>query len=303
VSRVYDALRKLEEQGRESAQEAASAAPKTVVVPPKNADHLLCVPSLEARIRSEDRIVVYSDQKGPGAERFRLIRMALRNSQGGKAQKVLLITSPLPRDGKSTVALNLATSLAEDGKVRVLLLEADLRRPALLSHLGLERMCGLTELVEDMAEPAAAIRRIEPLGFYLLSSGRNPEHPSELLQSDRFHGLLREFKACFDWVLIDCPPAFPLADVVALRSHADGVLLVARAGSAPREAVQETAQLFKPGQVVGLILNAAEGVNTLYSKYYYRKDGPYSSARSHVNGKGERAASQELPLGRSGPAR
>jgi len=292
VSRVYDALRRLEEQGREAAGQTVSAPPpKTVVVPSRSAEQLLTVPSVEARIGPDDRIVVYSDRRGAGAERFRIIRMALRNSQAGKIQKVLLITSPLPRDGKSTVALNLATSLSEEGKVKVLLLEADLHRPSLLSHLGMDRLAGLTEVVEDGVEPGAAIRRIEPLGFYLLSAGRNPDNPAELLQSERFHALLRDFKACFDWVLIDCPPAFPLADVVALRGHADGVLLVARAGSAPREAIQEAAQLFKPGQVVGLILNAAEGVNNLYSKYYYRKDGDFSSGRSHENGKGERAAS------------
>jgi capsular exopolysaccharide synthesis family protein len=171
------------------------------------------------------------------------------------------------------VALNLATSLAEEGKVKVLLLEADLHRPSLLQHLGVERICGLTEVLEDETEPSMAIRKIEPLGFYLLPSGRAPQNPTELLQSEGFHGLLKDFKGCFDWVLIDCPPAFPLADVVALRAHADGVLLVARADSTPREAVQETVQLFKPGQVVGMILNAEEGVNHLYSHYYYRKNG------------------------------
>ncbi len=279
MSRVYDALRKLEEQTKESAREAVSPPPKTVVVPPKNLEQLLSAPVLEARVAPDDRIVVYTDRRGPGAERFRLIRIALRNSQAGKAQKVLLITSPLPRDGKSTVALNLATSLAEEGKVKVLLLEADLHRPSLLQHLGLQKMCGLTEVVEDMADPASAIRRIEPLRFYLLAAGRSSEHPTEMLQTERFHSLLRDFKSCFDWVLIDCPPAFPLADVVVLRSHADGVLLVARAGTTPRETVQETVQLFKPGQVVGMILNAAEGVNHLYSKYYYRKEMVAQSER------------------------
>jgi capsular exopolysaccharide synthesis family protein len=265
VSRVYDALRKLEEQGRE---QPINAVPKTVVVSSKSVE-LLSVPSVQARIGPESRLVVFSDRRSPGAERFRLIRMALRNN--GKTPKVLLITSPLPQDGKSTMALNLATTLAEEGRVKVLLVEADLHRPSLCSHLGLERLCGITEVVEDSLEMAEAVRRVDPLGFYLMPAGRPPLHPNDLLQSERFVGVLRDLRNSFDWVLLDCPPAFPLADVVALRPHADNVLLVARAGSTPREAVQETFQLFKPGHVAGLILNGASVDSKLYSHYYYAK--------------------------------
>ena len=268
MSRVYDALKKLEEQGKESASDSLKAS----IVPPKAAEQLLSAPALNARMGPQSRIVVYTDRRSPGAERFRLIRLALRNANAGKLQKVLLITSPLPQDGKSTVALNLATSLAEEGRVKVLLLEADLHRPSLLQHLGLAPTPGLTEVLEGHAEPAAVVRRIEPLGFYLLPAGRPPDNPTELLQTDRFSALLRDFRACFDWILVDCPPAFPLADVTALKAHADGALLVARAGSTPREAVQEAIQLFKPGQVLGLILNAADEVNQLYEHYYYRKE-------------------------------
>lgn len=280
MSRVYDALRKLEEQGRESAENS----PKTPVVPQHNPEHLLSAPALQARIGPETRLVVFTDRRSPGAERFRLIRMGLRNLNAGKAYKVLLITSPLPQDGKSTIALNLATSLAEEGKVRVLLLEADLHRPSLVERLGLDPTCGLTDVLEGLADPAAAIRRIEPLGFYLLPAGRPSEHPNELLQSERFQALLHECRGSFDWVLLDCPPAFPLADVAALRAHADGALLVARASATPREAVQEAVQIFKPGQVVGLILNAAEGVDKLYSHYYYRQDSPSVVGRSGASG-------------------
>jgi len=271
VSRLYDALRKLEEQGRE---EPINKVPKTVVVSSKNFE-FLSVPSVQARIGPESRLVVFSDRRSPGAERFRLIRMALRNGNS-KAPKVLLITSPLPQDGKSTMALNLATTLAEEGKVRVLLMEADLHRPSLCTHLGLERLCGITEVVEDSLEAAAAVRRVDPLGFYLMPAGRPPHNPNELLQSERFVGLLHDLRNSFDWVLLDCPPAFPLADVVALRPHADHVLLVARADSTPREAVQETFQLFKPGHVAGLILNGASVDSKLYSHYYYAK-GPDKS--------------------------
>jgi capsular exopolysaccharide synthesis family protein len=264
VSRLYEALRKVEEQGQRSPSSAPVPSPGAA----RNVHPLLAVPSLHAQIGPESRIVTFTDRTSPGSERFRLIRMTLRNAYAGKLPQVLLITSPLPKDGKSTVALNLATSLSEQGKFKVLLVEADLRRPSLLSRLGADHACGLTEVVADLADPAAAIRRIEPLDFYLLPSGRLPDNPTELLQTERFEGLLRDLKACFDWILIDSPPAMPLSDVVALRPHADGVVVVARAGSTPREAVQETLQLFKPGQVAGFILNGADGLDQLYETYY-----------------------------------
>ena len=280
MSRLYDALRKVEEQGRE----ATPSPPKAFVPPPRSSDQLLAVPSLPARIGSDSRIIVSSDPHSPGTERFRLIRMALRNAAGGKLPKVLLITSPLPKDGKSTVALNLATSLSDAGKYKILLMEADLHRPSVLAALGLDWIPGLSEVLQGSEQPAAVIRRIEPLNFYLMSAGRSTENPSELFQAERFNALLQELKASFDCVLIDCPPAFPLADVVALKTQADGVLLVARAGATPREAVRETIQLFKPGQVLGLILNAEEEVNQIYAKYYYRKDSSNSSGHSSIKG-------------------
>jgi len=288
VSRVYDALRKLEEQGKDSVSDSLKAP----ILPPKGAEQLLSAPALHASIGPQSRIVVFNDRRGPGAERFRLIRMALRNANPGGLQKVLLITSPLPQDGKSTVALNLATSLADKGKVKVLLLEADLHRPSLLEHLGLGPVPGISEVLEGHAELAAVVRPIEPLGFYLLPAGHPPDNPTELLQTERFTALLRDCRACFDWILIDCPPAFPLADVTALKAHADGVLMIARADSTPRESVQEAIQLFKPGQVIGMILNAAHGVNELYSNYYYRKDTPSASQRP--------AAGGEIPSGAEG---
>jgi len=269
VSRLYDALRKVEEQNREVAE--SSAKP---IVPPatRHSDVLLTVPSIPARIGSDSRIIVSSDPSSPGSERFRLIRMALRNAASGKLPGVLLITSPLPKDGKSTVALNLATSLSEGGKRKILLMEADLHRPSILDSLGLQWMPGLSEVLQGEAAPSAVIRRVEPLDIYLMSAGHSSQNPSELFQGDKFNSLLHDLRASFDSILVDCPPAFPLADVVALKANADGVLLVARAGVTPREAVRETIQLFKPGKVLGLILNAEEEVNQIYAKYYYRKN-------------------------------
>lgn len=276
MSRLYDALRKVEEENREQVREPvrepAPGTSKTLVAQPRHVDQLLSAPVLAARFGSASRIVVSSDPRSPGSERFRLIRMAIRNACAGKLPKVMLITSPLPKDGKSTVALNLASSLAEAGKYKVLLIEGDLHRPSLLENLGLGAMPGIAEVLQESADPFSLIHKIDPLDFYLLPAGHAVEHPAEMFQGERFHGLLQSLRSCFDCIVIDCPPAFPLADVVALKAHADGVLLVARAGATPREAVAEAIGLFKPGQILGMVLNAEEEVNQIYANYYYRKD-------------------------------
>jgi capsular exopolysaccharide synthesis family protein len=195
--------------------------------------------------------------------------MALKDSRVGDASvRTVLISSALPRDGKSTVTLNLATSLADGSKTRVLVLEADLRRPSLEQYLGMAPASGLADILHGQLGPFAAIRRIEPLGFYLLPAGRMPDSATELLQRDKLGALIATLALQFDWVLIDSPPAAPLADTMVLKEHADAILLVVRAGSTPREAVEETTRLLAPKSVIGVVLNEAEGLDRLYSEYY-----------------------------------
>jgi capsular exopolysaccharide synthesis family protein len=185
----------------------------------------------------------------------------------------LLITSPLPGDGKSTIALNLATALAEGGKRSVLLVDGDFYHPTLAPALGLPNEHGFAECLDDDVDPWSAIRRIEPLSWYLLPAGVPKGNPAELLQSGAFAHVLQKISPCFDWILFDSPPVVPLVDALAISRHTDASLLVVRADTTPCEAVQEALTLLGPKQALGLILNGAEGLDKRYSKYYgyYRK--------------------------------
>jgi len=226
------------------------------------------IPVEEAQIRPESRIVFHTDPRSPGADRFRFLRMRLRELWEVGKLRTLLITSPLPGDGKSTVALNLAAALAEQGKRAVLLIEADLYHPSLTQQLGLKPAPGLAECLESGLSPVSTVRRIEPLGLYLLSSGEPHSNPTELLQSEALSGIMEELSPHFDWIIIDSPPVTPLTDALSLARHTDASLLVARAGHTPREAIEETLRLLGHEQVLGILLNAVEGLNRLYSKYY-----------------------------------
>ena len=205
------------------------------------------------------------------AERFRLLRMRLRERWKARKLKTLLITSPLPHDGKSTVSLNLATALAEHGKKAVLLIEGDLHHSHILEQFGMEKLAGLTECLDEQLDPLLAIHRIEPLGWYLLPAGTPRSNATELLQTAALGDILQSLARYFDWILIDSPPVLPLTDALSLRQRVDSCLLVVRADLTPKDAVEEAVKLVGKEHILGVVLNGVEGLHRLYSKYgYYR---------------------------------
>jgi capsular exopolysaccharide synthesis family protein len=229
------------------------------------------VPTMQVHIEAGNRLVFHTDPQSVGAERFRLLRMRLQERWKARKLKTLLITSPLPHDGKSTVSLNLATALAEHGKRSVLLVEGDLHHSQILEQLGLGGWAGLGECLERHLDAFPAIRRIEPLGWYLLPAGAPRANATELLQTTAIAELFQNLTRYFDWILIDSPPVLPLTDALSLRQRADACLLVVRADTTPRDAVEETVRLVGKEHILGILLNGVDGLHRLYSKYgYYR---------------------------------
>ena len=238
---------------------------------PEQPHTLQNIPTLKIHLQSANRLVFHTDPHSVAAERFRLLRMRLQERWKARKLKTLLITSPLPHDGKSTVALNLATALAEQGKRSVLLIEGDLHRPQILDQLGLEPSAGLGECLEGLMNPISAIRRIEPLGWYLLPAGASCPNATELLQAAAVGDIFHDVSGYFDWVLIDAPPVLPLTDALSLRQRADACLMVVRADMTPDDAVEQAVTLVGKEHIVGIVLNGVEGLHRLYSKYgYYR---------------------------------
>lgn len=222
----------------------------------------------EVQVQAGSRLIMHSDPRSPAAERFRFLRLCLRELwQLGKL-RIVQITSPLPQEGKSTIALNLATALAEGGKRKVLLIEADLHRPTLSEQLGLKRGRGLAECLEEGSQPGPALRRLEPLRWFLLPAGEPRSNPTELLQTEAFSGLLKKLSGHFDWILIDSPPVLPLTDALSIARQANATLLVAREGHSPREAIERAIAILGRQRVLGVILNAVEKLDRLYSGYY-----------------------------------
>ena len=251
-------------------------------------DFFLPVGTEECTLSPESRVVVHQDPTSPGADRFRLAQIRLKSLQASRGLKSILITSPMPGDGRTTVSLNLATALSENGRVPVLLLEADVYRPTVLRRLGLKPWAGLSECSRRGEDPMLAIRRINPLGFYLLPAGGSMDDETNILQSTFTSQLVKSLSASsFGWVLIDAPPTTPVADVLTLNAQTDATLLVARAGETPREAIEESARSLGRDRIIGIILNAVEGLNKIYSKYYgYVKSDAHSNRGGPKTGMG-----------------
>lgn len=209
-------------------------------------------------------------------EAYRMVRTGLLLSRAGGPPKVVLIASAIPGEGKSTTAANLAIVLASAGK-RVLLIDADLRRPHCHDLFGLNNHQGLTEALTGTRDLEEVIR---PTGFdnlHLLSSGETPPNPSELLGSDKMQEVLTNMSANYDCVIIDSAPVTAVTDAVILSSMVDGVVLVANRRTARQQVRTALSRLeYARAKVFGVVLNQVDlnhfgyhGYHSLYYTYEY----------------------------------
>jgi capsular exopolysaccharide synthesis family protein len=228
------------------------------------------------------------------AESFRgtLASILLSRENGGSPRPhVLVVTSPNPREGKSTVISNLAISLAEIG-YRVLLIDADIRRPRLHKIFNQVNNWGLTDLLSSATPvdeyPPGIARDTDVPGIYLLPAGPRAAAPPALFHSDRFPALLKRFRADFDIVLIDTGPILHLAEARMMSRYADGVILVFRARQTSREAAVAAAQrLQEDGSLIlGSILNdwdpSTAGYSSYYNSDYYRQYSEEAGSKRKV---------------------
>jgi capsular exopolysaccharide synthesis family protein len=226
--------------------------------------------------RPEGTLVCYSGQGSPTAEAFRLLSVRLRDSRQVRALKTLLITSTVPQEGKSTVASNLACTLAKKREEKVLLLEGDIHRPTLSKIFNLKCEFGLCELLQGQCGLSQGIYHLEGPGVWILPAGRSPATPLELLQSRRLRALMDELKGLFDWIVIDSPPVLPLADTSIWSRVAEGILLVTRQGTTEKRRLNQGLQALDSEKLIGTLLNNCKA--STYSDYYYAPSHPPAHA-------------------------
>jgi capsular exopolysaccharide synthesis family protein len=207
------------------------------------------------------------DPQSAVAEAYRVVRTALLFAGPASGGRAFVVSSANPGEGKTTTLANLAVSLAQNG-AKVLAVDADLRRPTLIGHFGLEPGPGLAEVLGGEAAVDTALRATEVPNLKVMGSGKVPENPAELVGSDAFRSFLEAQRRAFDWVLIDAPPVLAMADAPVLSSLADGVVMVVWSEHCSRPALKRALEQVRvvEARLAGVVLNK---VDLRRNAYYY----------------------------------
>jgi len=211
------------------------------------------------------------------AESYRALRTSLLLSNLGAPPKVIMVTSALPQEGKTTTSINCAIVLAQKG-VRVLLIDADLRRPSIHKTLGMGPRSGLSNVLTGSTTLDQVIARPPVLpNLHVLPAGTPPPNPAELLASSNMRDVLEQLREQYDHIVVDTPPSLSVTDAVVLSQRADAVVLVIRSGQTTKQALRRARDILARvnAKVVGVLLNAVDLSSPDYY-YYYEYQGKYS---------------------------
>ena len=215
------------------------------------------------------RLLAHNSPKDPVAEQYRTIRTNIQFSNVDQDIKTIVITSSGAEEGKSTTASNLATVYAQQG-LKVLLIDADLRKPTGHYTFRLENHIGLTNVLTRQSTLAQAVQESEIPHLSVLTSGPIPPNPSELLASAQMAELLKEMKEQFDMVIFDTPPILAVADAQILANQVDGTILVVSSGKTEKDAALKSKELLSnaQGKLLGVVLNNRKVEEGNYYYYY-----------------------------------
>ena len=299
MSRIHEALKKAEQEramsqpgGRVDITPAALEAPVEIPNPIANATtgtsssavtptigltaESLFASTRETRWSPDPKVMLFfgQDEHASGMEEFRTLRSRLYKVREKATLSKLLVTSALPKEGKSFTAANLAQVIVRQHGRRAVLLDADLRNPQLHDLLGAESGPGLSEYLRGEADEFSIIQRGPMENLFLIPAGQSSSNPVELLSNGRLKTLLNRLDPLFDWVIIDSAPAVPVSDAAIVAKECDGVLLVVRSNSTPVDAARRARNEFAGQNIVGVVLNGITPDLSPYMQYYYAAYGP-----------------------------
>jgi len=215
------------------------------------------------------RLLAHLSPKDPVAEQYRTIRTNIQFSNADREIKTLVLTSSGSAEGKSTTSSNLAAVYAQQG-LKVLLIDADLRKPTAHYTFRLENHAGLTNVLTRQSTLGQAVQETEVRDLYVLTSGPIPPNPSELLASNQMETLLKEMKQQFDIIIFDTPPILAVSDAQILANQVDASILVVSSGKTDRAAALKAKELLinAKSKLLGAVLNNRKIYGGNYYYYY-----------------------------------
>ncbi|MGA2346423.1 MAG: CpsD/CapB family tyrosine-protein kinase [Candidatus Sulfotelmatobacter sp.] len=293
MSRIHEALKKAEQD--RAATQGGAVQPNSATAPltdpqvftetpaggrvaafasPFSVETLLArCPQMQWKPDMETMLFMNGDDSKRGTEEFRTLRSRLYHMREKMALKTLLVTSALPKEGKSFTAANLAQVIVRQHGRRVLLIDADLRGPRLHLVLGAPAGPGLSEYLQGKNDEFSIMQQGPMENFFFIPSGVGIEDPAELVGNGRLKMLVQRLESLFDWIIIDSPPAIPVSDASLLATACDGVLMVVRSNSTPADAARKARLEFPEQALVGVVLNGTSEDAAPYARYYYEAYG------------------------------
>jgi capsular exopolysaccharide synthesis family protein len=279
MGKVYDALRRAEEQRSRRLHEAADAGHAATGFGTPQRDEATPAHSAFQRLRepiserleggdvNNKRRIVMLQPESAIAEQFRSLRARIDALAETRSLRTLAVTSALPEEGKTMAAISLAAVSAMQLGRRVVLVECDLREPAIAAALGLRLDAGLTEVLVDGAPLERAIQRAPGTSLDVLAVRGLPQNPSELLASEAFRHLLDQLASRYERVILDLPPTLGLPDAKTVSGLCDGTVFVVRADTTPQADIESALEVLGRERVLGVVMNGADAPTDQYAKY------------------------------------
>lgn len=291
MSRIHDALKRAEQERAtsmggsvEPALEQPELQPvsmpehahtQTAVMPPMQASafsyETLLARCPVTRWSPDTRTMLFfqEDENRKGAEEFRTLRSRLYQIREKLPLKRLMVTSALPKEGKSFVAANLAQVIVRQHGRRALVIDADLRSPGMHRHLGASQTPGLSDYLLGECDEFAIMQRGPMENLFFVAAGRQVTGAPELLANGRLKLFLQRVEPLFDWIILDTPPVIPVADSTLLANFCEGVLMVVRSNATPSDLARRAREEFQDKLLLGVVLNGIPADQLPQSKYYY----------------------------------
>ncbi|MDU4892208.1 MAG: CpsD/CapB family tyrosine-protein kinase [Clostridium sp.] len=217
-------------------------------------------------------MIVEREPKSIAAESYRTLRTNIQYSSFDEDYKVIVVTSSEPGEGKSTTSGNLALSLAQSDK-KVILIDCDLRKPSIHKKFKLSNGAGLSDVIVEK-ESVTNVGYKYNKNLTILTAGKIPPNPAEMLGSKAMSALIEALKKIFDYVILDTPPVQAVTDAQILGAKADGTILVVRAEKTKKDSVQNSVSLLRKvnANIIGTVLNGLEASSNNYYYYYGDKE-------------------------------